>query len=116
MPSTPPTRIDTPDEATLVLGARRCAPMGRLDYLVQLARPGVKVHMWYVVAPDPSAWRGYAAFGIDLDARCRVVFDADTLRPLAVLGSDDDALPAEPPPPCSHNPYFDQLPPGPRST
>jgi hypothetical protein len=61
MPSNAPIRLDTPDEATLVLGARRCAPMGRLDYLVQVGRPGAQVRTWYVVAPDPSAWRGPGA-------------------------------------------------------
>lgn len=105
-----PTSFDVPDEVALALGARRCAPMGRLDYVVRTARPDAPVSTWYVVTPDPSAWRGYAAFGIEIDEGCRVVVDGDTLRPLAVLAADD-GLPEDPPPPCGHNPYFDSLPP-----
>jgi hypothetical protein len=104
------TRIEDP---VVELARRRCAPMGRLDYVIETRRQERTVRTWYVLTPDPLAWRGYAAFGIDVEDGNRVVVDGETLRPLAVLASDP--LPDEAPPPCGHNPYFDQLPPASRT-
>jgi hypothetical protein len=82
-----------------------CAGMGRLEYVVE-SQTSVGAETWLVVRPEPASVSRYKDLGFSLSPGCRVVVEAQSMRPVGVLDSD---LP-EPPPPCGYNPYFD-LPP-----
>jgi len=84
-------------------GARtRCEPMGLLEYVVESRHDG-KLETWYVVRPDSGQARRYRASGLPVTSGCRVVIEADSMRPVGVLESE---LP-EAPLPAGYNPYFD---------
>ena len=85
---------------------KTCAGMGRLEYVVE-SRHGSDRETWLVVRPEPGLASRYQAMGVELSPGCRVVVEAESLRPVGVIADD---LP-EPPPPFGYNPYFD-LPPG----
>ena len=82
-----------------------CEPLGRLEYVVESRHEG-RLETWYVVRPH----RGYVprdrALGLSLTPGCRLVVEAESLRPVGVLESP---LP-DAPHPAGYNPYFD-LPP-----
>ena len=83
-----------------------CAPMGALEFVVECRQHG-RVEKWLIVRPHLDAASVYREKGIALPSGCRIVVDADSLRPIGVLGRD------VPPPTRSahgHNPYFDLLP------
>jgi hypothetical protein len=82
-----------------------CAAMGRLEYVVESRHSGGH-ETWLVVRPEPGLAPRYHALGVELSPGCRVVVDAESMRPVGVLESE---LP-EPPPPCGYNPYFDMPP------
>jgi len=89
-----------------------CAPMGTLTQIVVSHDTDRERRVWYVVDPDPLMAHHYAAHGLELIRGCRVVVDAEALRPVAVIEVD----PAVAGPgndtstPCGFNPYWD-LPP-----
>ena len=80
--------------------------MGRLEYVVESKHRG-DVETWFVVRPHQDLAPQYQAMGVVLTPDCRVVVEANSLRPVGVLTED---LP-DPPSPAGYNPYFD-LPPG----
>ena len=86
-----------------------CAPMGVLEYVVQAANTKGRVRAMYVIAPDPTMAAHYERLGLVLESGCRVLLDAATLLPMAVLKlSRTSATAPEPGPPASgFNPFFD---------
>ncbi len=92
---------------------RACAPMGTLASIVvsREARNDER-RVWYVVDPDPQMAAHYAMHGITLEPGCKVLVDAEALRPVALVEIDpaDAARVADASTPCGFNPYWD-LPP-----
>jgi hypothetical protein len=82
-----------------------CAPMGRLEYVVESRIRG-DVETWFVVRPHKDLSQHYAAMGVVLSADCRVVVEAESLRPVGVLACELEVVPSA----AGYNPYFD-LPP-----
>ena len=89
-----------------------CAPMGSLTSVIVTQDAKKRRRTWYIVDPDPALARQYAAQGFDLVEGCKVLIDAEAMRPVALIDLDPsfhaeerDALA-----PCGFNPYWD-LPP-----
>jgi hypothetical protein len=86
-----------------------CAPMGALHSIVVTVDAHKRRRTWYVIDPDPAVGAQYAALGLDLIPGCKVLVDAELMRPTAILDFDpvssDEAHSA-----AGFNPYFD-LPP-----
>ncbi len=91
---------------------RACAPMGTLHSVVVSQDAQEERRVWYVIDPDPSMAQHYAAQGFDIVPGCKVLIDAEALRPVAVLEFDPDARPqdADISPPYGFNPYWDLSP------
>jgi hypothetical protein len=85
-----------------------CAAMGSLHSIVVTVNPGKRRRTWYVVDPDPAMAAQYAAAGLELFPGCKVLVDAELMRPVALLDFDaaGTAQAAEPMP-HGFNPYFD---------
>lgn len=88
-----------------------CAPMGVLHSIVVTLDAQKRRRTFYVLDPDPAVSAQYAALGLELFPGCRVLVDAEVMRPIALvdfdpsIGARNEALPH------GFNPYFD-LPPG----
>ncbi|MEP6677976.1 MAG: hypothetical protein ABJB78_01665 [Betaproteobacteria bacterium] len=91
---------------------RACAPMGTLVSIVASRDASDVRRIWYVVDPDPQMAPHYAAQGIRLERGCKVLVDAEALRPVALIEIDPDDADegADMSTPCGFNPYWD-LPP-----
>ena len=91
---------------------RACAPMGTLHSVVVTEDAHKERRVWYVIDPDLSMASHYAAQGFDIVAGCKVLIDAEALRPVAVLEIDPDTRgqDADKSPPCGFNPYWDLSP------
>ena len=91
---------------------RACAPMGTLSSIVVSRDSRSERHVWYVVDPDPQMASHYALHGIELEPGCKVLVDAEALRPVALIEIDpaDGTEDADTSTPCGFNPYWD-LPP-----
>lgn len=93
-----------------------CAPMGTLTEIIVSHDTDRDRRVWYVVDPDPLMAHHYAAHGLELVPGCKVVVDAEALRPVAVIEIDPavagggTGTGAETPTPYGFNPYWD-LPP-----
>ncbi len=89
-----------------------CAPMGTLTQIVVSHDTDRDRRVWYVVDPDPLMAHHYAAHGLELVRGCKVVVDAEALRPVAVIEIDPAAVGGgiDTSTPCGFNPYWD-LPP-----
>jgi len=89
-----------------------CAPMGTLTQIVVSHDTDRDRRVWYVVDPDPLMAHHYAAHGLELIRGCRVVVDAEALRPVAVIEVDPAVVGPgnDTSTPCGFNPYWD-LPP-----
>jgi hypothetical protein len=89
-----------------------CAPMGTLESIVVSRDSLNERRVWYVVDPDPQMATHYASHGIALLAGCKVLVEAEALRPVALLEIDpaDSKDDGELSTPCGFNPYWD-LPP-----
>src|SRR5262245_8832557 len=87
-----------------------CAPMGALSTVVVTEDPKKRRRTWYVVDPDPALARQYAAQGFDLFEGCKVLIDAEAMKPVALIDIDPASGSAETRAPCGFNPYWD-LPP-----
>lgn len=89
-----------------------CAPMGTLTEIVVSQDADRDRRVWYVVDPDPLMAHHYAAHGLELVRGCKVVVDAEALRPVAVIELDPAVAGggADTSTPCGFNPYWD-LPP-----
>jgi hypothetical protein len=95
--------MDHPHEAVGKSGAAAsCAPIGNLEYVVESRHHG-SVETWFVVRPHRNLAQHYAALGVVLSPECRVVVEAESMRPVGVL---PQALPAAPSA-AGFNPYFD---------
>jgi len=87
-----------------------CAPMGALATVIVTEDAHKRRRTWYVVDPDPSLAHHYAAQGFELFDGCKVLIDAEAMRPVALLDLDPAATLTDAPGPCGFNPYWD-LPP-----
>lgn len=80
----------------------RCEQVGRLEYVVESRRDD-RLETWLVVRPHSSCARPLEGLGMALTPGCRLVLDAQSLKPVGVLAP---ALPATPMA-AGYNPYFD---------
>jgi hypothetical protein len=89
-----------------------CAPMGAFINVVVTQDAHKRRRTWYIVDPDPSLAHHYAAQGFELVDGCKVLIDAEAMRPVALIDLDPASASsdAEAPAPCGFNPYWD-LPP-----
>lgn len=87
-----------------------CAPMGALVSIVVTVDAHKRRRTWYILDPDPAVSAQYAALGLDLVPGCKVLVDADVMRPIAILDFDPAVSAGTEPTPHGFNPYFD-LPP-----
>ncbi len=87
-----------------------CAPMGALQSIVVTVDAHRRRRTWYVVDPDPAVSAQYAALGLELIPGCKVLVDAEVMRPIAILDLDPSVSAGTEPTPHGFNPYFD-LPP-----
>lgn len=89
-----------------------CAPMGELEYIVQSADARGRARAHYVIQPDFAMQAHYERLGFAIEPGCRVLLDAASLRPLAVLrlsgrGAEQVAFGQAA---AGFNPYFDVFP------
>jgi hypothetical protein len=87
-----------------------CAPMGSLLSIVVTLDAHKRRRTWYILDPDPAVSAQYAALGLELVPGCKVLVDADVMRPIAILDFDPAVSAGTDPSPHGFNPYFD-LPP-----
>lgn len=80
----------------------RCSPVGCLEYVVESRQDG-RLETWLVVRPNTSSGPRCEELGMALSPGCRLVVDAQSLKPIGVL---DSALPPTPMA-SGYNPYFD---------
>ena len=82
--------------------------MGTLHSIVVTVNPRKRRRTWYVVDPDPAMSPQYAAVGLDLTPGCKVLVDAEAMRPVALLDFDP-AVNSQGwgSMPNGFNPYFD---------
>jgi len=93
------------DHPTFHAAVARCAPMGRLEYVVESHHHG-DVETWLVIRPDPAVARHFEVNGVTISSHCRVVVEAESLRPVGVIPEDVPVAPS----PAGYNPYFDVPP------
>lgn len=86
-----------------------CAPMGALHSIVVTVDAHKRRRTWYVIDPDPAVGAQYAALGLDVIPGCKVLVDAELMRPTAILDFDPVSS-EEARSSAGFNPYFD-LPP-----
>jgi len=84
--------------------------MGALRQVVVTEDADRRRRTWYVIDPDPALAHHYAAQGFELFDGCKVLIDAEAMRPVALIDLDPDSAEREAPAPCGFNPYWD-LPP-----
>jgi hypothetical protein len=87
-----------------------CAPMGVLVSVAVTVDARNRRRTWYVIEPDQALAAHYVAHGLDVTRGGKVLLDAETMRPVAIIDIDSDAAAAEAPTPLGFNPYWD-LPP-----
>jgi hypothetical protein len=98
----------TPPPLDKARARQACAPMGALHAIVVTVDTRKRRRTFYIVDPDPAMAPQYAAAGLDLTPGCKVLVDAEVMRPVALLDFDP-AVSAEDcaPMPQGFNPYFD---------
>jgi hypothetical protein len=103
-----PVRGRVPPPLDKARARQACAPMGKLHSIVVTVDARKRRRTWYVIDPDPAVAPQYAAAGLDLTPGCKVLVDAEAMRPVALLDFDP-AVSAEDcaPMPQGFNPYFD---------
>ena len=86
--------------------------MGVLTTVVVTEDANKRRRTWYIVDPDPSLAHHYAAQGFELVDGCKVLIDAEAMRPVALIDLDpaSTASEADAPAPCGFNPYWDLSP------
>ena len=104
----PPRRGRTPPPLDKARARQACAPMGTLHSIVVTVDVRKRRRTWYIVDPDPAVAAQYSAAGLDLTPGCKVLVDAEAMRPVALVDFDPavSALDASPMP-HGFNPYFD---------
>ncbi|MEP7330369.1 MAG: hypothetical protein ABI777_14255, partial [Betaproteobacteria bacterium] len=80
----------------------RCEPMGRLEFVID-SRHHDEFVTWLVLRPHGTASPLYAEQGLAVTAGCRVVVEANSLRPVGVVQPDPPVVPNA----AGFNPYFD---------
>jgi len=102
------TRESTPPPLDKARARQACAPMGTLHSIVVTVDLRRRRRTWYVIDPDLAVSAQYAAAGLELTPGCKVLVDAEAMRPVALLDFDP-AVSAEDCSPMPHgfNPYFD---------
>jgi len=102
------TRESAPPPLDKARARQACAPMGALHSILVTVDTRRRRRTWYVVDPDPAVSAQYAAAGLELTPGCKVLVDAQAMRPVALLDFDP-AVSAEEGTPMPHgfNPYFD---------
>lgn len=106
LPRTSRERVPPPlDKAR---ARQACAPMGALHSIVMTVDVRKRRRTWYIIDPDPAVAAQYSAAGLDLTPGCKVLVDAEAMRPVALVDFDP-AVSAEDCSPMPHgfNPYFD---------
>ena len=98
----------TPPPLDKARARQACAPMGALHSIVVTVDVRKRRRTWYIVDPDPAVAAQYAAAGLDLTPGCKVLVDAEVMRPVALVDFDP-AVSAHDASPMPHgfNPYFD---------
>jgi hypothetical protein len=102
-----PRPLDAIDEAQ---ARAACKPMGELEYVVQSADANGRVRALYVIVPDLALKMHYERMGLAVEHGCRVLIEAASLRPIAVLrvsACGGGAVPAKCAAAAGYNPYFD---------
>jgi len=102
------TRGRRPPPLDKARARQACAPMGALHSIVVTVDVRKRRRTWYIVDPDPAVSAQYSAAGLDLTPGCKVLVDAEAMRPVALVDFDPavSALDASPMP-HGFNPYFD---------
>jgi hypothetical protein len=102
------SRERTPPPLDKARARQACAPMGTLHSIVVTINAHKRRRTWYVVDPDAALAPQYAAAGLDLTPGCKVLVDAEVMRPVALLDFDPavTALDSDRSP-HGFNPYFD---------
>ncbi len=102
------SRERTPPPLDKARARDACAPMGTLQSIVVTVDAHKRRRTWYVVDPDRAMSPQYAALGLDLTPGCKVLVDAEAMRPVALVDFDA-AVSARGADPLPHgfNPYFD---------
>ena len=102
------SRVRRPPPLDKARARQAVAPMGTLHSIVVTVNPHKRRRTWYVVDPDFAVAAQYAAVGLELTPGCKVLVDAEAMRPVALLDFDP-AVSAQDAAPMPHgfNPYFD---------
>ena len=102
------SRERTPPPLDKTRARQACAPMGTLHSIVVTINARKRRRTWYIVDPDLAVSAQYSAAGLDLTPGCKVLVDAEVMRPVALLDFDP-AVSAQGVDPMPHgfNPYFD---------
>ncbi|HKP66406.1 MAG TPA: hypothetical protein VJX31_07250 [Casimicrobiaceae bacterium] len=102
------SRGRTPPPVDKARARQACAAMGALHSIVVTVNVHKRRRTWYVVDPDRALARQYAAAGLELTPGCKVLVDAELMRPVAVLDFEPDvSAQVNDPLPHGFNPYFD---------
>lgn len=105
-----PAPVDAIDEAQ---ARAACKPMGELEYIVNAADARGRTRTLYVIIPDLTLKVHYQRLGFEVEAGCRVLLDAASLLPIAVLRMSERSgggLPPQGLAPAGFNPYFELSP------
>src|SRR5690348_2383123 len=102
------SRGRTPPPLDKTRARQACAAMGSLHSIVVTVNAHKRRRTWYVIDPDRALAPQYAAAGLDLTPGCKVLVDAELMRPVALLDFDPAvATQINDPMPHGFNPYFD---------
>ena len=108
LPAARTSRERMPPPLDKARARQACAPMGTLHSIVVTVDARKRRRTYYVVDPDRSLSAHYAAAGLDLTPGCKVLVDAELMRPVALLDFDPAvSAPGSEPMPQGFNPYFD---------
>jgi hypothetical protein len=104
----PAFRERTPPPLDKARARQACAPMGTLHSIVVTVNAHKRRRTWYIIDPDRAMAAQYAAAGLDLTPGCKVLVDAEAMRPVALVDFDP-LVTAHGTEPLPHgfNPYFD---------
>jgi hypothetical protein len=101
-------RRRTPPPLDKARARQACAPMGALHSIVITVDRRKRRRTWYIVDPDPAVAPQYSAAGLDLTPGCKVLVDAEAMRPVALVDFDPAVSASDASPmPHGFNPYFD---------
>ena len=103
-----PGRGRVPPPLDKARARRACAPMGSLHSIVVTVDARKRRRTWYIIDPDPAVAAQYSAAGLDLTPGCKVLVDAEAMRPVALVDFDPAVIAEDcEPMPLGFNPYFD---------